>query len=87
MCASSSFNRQRFKKNAAELGAVLQLVEKAAAGETLTTDQGHGLVDVIARYTQTFLWLQRYDEGLLSVPAGSPGGVMSLVGQATRQNG
>lgn len=35
---------------------------------------GRGLVDVIARYTQTFLWLQRYDEGLLTAPAGSPGG-------------
>ena len=60
-----TLNRQRFEQNAAELGAALILVRKAAAGEALTTDQGRGLVDVIARYTQTFLWLQRYDEGLL----------------------
>jgi prophage maintenance system killer protein len=33
-------------------------------------------VEVIARYTQTFLWLQRYDEGLLTTPPGSPGGVL-----------
>ncbi|WP_234026714.1 RhuM family protein [Melaminivora suipulveris] len=58
-------NRQRFEHNAAELEAALALVRKAAAGEALTTDQGRGLVDVIARYTHTFLWLQRYDEGLL----------------------
>ena len=57
-----------------ELEATLALVRKAAAGEALTTDQGRGLVDVIARYTQTFLWLQRYDEGLLSTPTGSAGG-------------
>lgn len=29
---------------------------------------GRGLVDVIARYTQTFLLLQRFDEGLLAGP-------------------
>lgn len=69
-----TLSRQRFEHNAAELEAALQLVKKAAAGESLTTAQGRGLVDVIARYTHTFLWLQRYDEGLLTAPAGSPGG-------------
>ena len=69
-------NRQRFEHNAAELEAALALVRKAAGGEALTTDQGRGLVDVIARYTHTFLWLQRYDEGLLTEPAGSPGGTL-----------
>lgn len=77
-----TLNRQRFEQNAVELEAALTLVRKAAAGEALTTDQGRGLVDVIARYTQTFLWLQRYDEGLLTVPAGSPGGDMPSLGEA-----
>lgn len=77
-----SLNRQRFERNAAELEAALQLVKKAAAGEALTADQGRGLVDVVARYTQTFLWLQRYDEGLLTAPAGSPGGVLPSLGEA-----
>ena len=71
-----SLDRQRFERNAAELEAALHLVKKAAAGEALTLDEGRGLVDVIARYTQTFLWLQRYDEGLLEEPPGSPGGVL-----------
>src|SRR5690606_27759021 len=52
-----TLNRQRFEQNAAELEAALTLVKKAAAGDALTTDQGRGLVDVIARYTHTFLWL------------------------------
>ncbi len=69
-----SLDRVRFEQNAAELEAALVLVKKAAAGQALTTEQGRGLVDVIARYTQTFLWLQRYDEGLLSIPVGHPGG-------------
>lgn len=33
-------------------------------------------------YTQTFLWLQRYDEGLLTEPAGSPGGLLPSLEQA-----
>jgi len=77
-----SLDRQRFEHNAAELEAALQLVRKAAAGEALTAEQGRGLVDVIARYTQTFLWLQRYDEGLLTTPAGSPGGVLPTLDEA-----
>lgn len=72
-------NRQRFEHNARELEAALALVRKAAAGEALSTDQGRGLVDVIARYTQTFLLLQRYDEGLLVEPKGIAGGVLSPV--------
>lgn len=77
-----SLDRQRFERNAAELEAALQLVRRAAAGAALTADQGRGLVDVIARYTQTFLWLQRYDEGLLTAPAGSPGGVLPTLDEA-----
>jgi prophage maintenance system killer protein len=71
-----TINRQRFEANARELEATLALVRKAAAREALTTDQGRGLVDVIARYTQTFLLLQRYDEGLLTEPKGKAGGTL-----------
>ena len=77
-----TLNRQRFEQNARELEAALTLVRKAAAGEALTTDQGRGLMDIIARYTQTFLLLQRYDEGLLKEPKGSPGGVLPTVHEA-----
>jgi prophage maintenance system killer protein len=77
-----TINQQRFEQNARELEAALALVRKAAAGEALTTDQGRGLVDVIARYTQTFLLLQRYDEGLLEEPKGNRGGVLPAVAEA-----
>lgn len=80
-----TLNRQRFEQNAAELEAALALVRKAAAGEALTTDQGRGLVDVITRYTHTFLWLQRYDEGLLTEPAGSPGGALPPLAEAREE--
>lgn len=77
-----TLNRQRFQQNAAELETTLALVRRAASGEALTTDQGRGLVDVIARYTQTFLLLQRYDEGLLVEPKGNPGGVLPAANEA-----
>lgn len=77
-----SLDRERFEKNAAELEAALLLVRKVAAGQALTADLGRGLVDVIARYTHTFLWLQRYDEGLLTTPEGSPGGVLPTLAEA-----
>ncbi len=78
-----TLSRQRFEQNARELESALTLVRKAAAGEALTTEQGRGLVDVIACYTQTFLLLQRYDEGLLTEPKGSPGGVLPAVQEAS----
>jgi prophage maintenance system killer protein len=77
-----TISRQRFEHNARQLEAALALVRKAAAGEALSTDQGRGLVDVIARYTRTFLLLQRYDEGLLVEPKGIAGGVLPPVAEA-----
>lgn len=77
-----TLNQQRFEQNAKELEAAMSLVRKAAEGETLTIDQGRGLVDVIARYTHTFLLLQRYDEGLLVEPKGVAGGALPHVEEA-----
>jgi len=77
-----TLHRQRFEQNARELEAALNLVRTAAAGDRLTTDQGRGLVDIIARYTRTFLLLQRYDEGLLTEPLGSVGGMLPGIEQA-----
>lgn len=48
-----TLNHQRFEQNARELEAALAMARKAAAGNALTSDQGRGLIDVIARYTQT----------------------------------
>lgn len=82
-----TLNRQRLEQNARELETALALVRKAASGEALTTDQGRGLVDIIARYTQTFLLLQRYDKGLLLEPEGMPGGALPTATEARRAIG
>lgn len=77
-----TLNRQRFEANARELEAALALVRKAAQSPALDTDSGRGLVDIMARYAQTFLLLQRYDEGLLTDPQAQPGGHLPSVEEA-----
>lgn len=72
-----TLNKTRFERNAAELEQALLLVRKAASSPELSGDTGRGLVDIVSRYTQTFLWLQRYDEGLLEDPVGQSGGTLS----------
>jgi len=71
-----TLNRQRFEENAQELEAALTLVRKAAQSPALDTDSGRGLVDIVSRYAQTFLLLQRYDEGLLTDPQAQAGGTL-----------
>jgi hypothetical protein len=70
-----TINRQRFQENAAELKQALNLIKKAAQTPALASDMGRGLVDIMGQYTQTFLWLQQYDEGLLKDPKGHTEGV------------
>ena len=77
-----TLNRQRLEANAAELEAALELVRKAAQTPELSADTGRGLVDIVTRYAQTFLWLQRYDEGLLADPHTQPGGTLPTLTQA-----
>lgn len=69
-----SIDQARFDKNASELKQALVLIEKAAKSPELSGEAGRGLIDIVSRYTETFLWLQRYDEGLLEEPTGQSGG-------------
>ncbi len=71
-----TLNETRFDQNAAELQQALALIQKAAQSSALSREAGQGLVDIVSRYTQTFLWLQRYDEGLLTEPKGESGGLL-----------
>ena len=77
-----TLNRHRFETNARELEAALQLVRKAASSPELQSDMGRGLVDVVTRYTQTFVLLQRYDEGLLTEPPATTGGRLPTLEEA-----
>ncbi|MGQ0621381.1 MAG: RhuM family protein [Panacagrimonas sp.] len=79
-----SLNRQRLESNARELDAALQLVRKAMQAPQLTADDGRGLLDIVTGYAQTFLLLQRYDEGLLTDPPAQPGGTLPTVAEARR---
>lgn len=77
-----AINQERLAQNAHELEQALALIQKTAQSPNLTLDGGRGLVDIVSRYTQTFLWLQQYDEGLLSDPSGEFGGVLPSLDEA-----
>ena len=77
-----TLDKARFEKNAAELEQALSLIQKAAQSPELSGPAGRGLVDIVSRYTQTFLWLQRYDEGLLEEPSGQSGGQLPTPDEA-----
>jgi prophage maintenance system killer protein len=77
-----SFDSKRFQKNAKELNAALELIKKTAQSPELNAEAGRGLVEIVSRYTQTFLWLQAYDEGLLNEPQGQEGGKLPSEQQA-----
>ena len=59
-------DRQRFEANARELEAALDLMRRTAHSEQLPADGGRALIDLVGRYTRTFLRRQRSDEGPLS---------------------
>lgn len=77
-----SLNEQRLAANMDELDAALALIKKTSQSPELTLDVGRGLVDVVTRYAQTFLLLQRYDEGLLTDPPSQTGGLLPKYEQA-----
>lgn len=77
-----TLDRQRLEHNARELEAALLLVRRTLSNAELAHDAGSGLAEIVVRYTHTFLWLQRYDEGLLSDPRGHPGGELPPVAEA-----
>lgn len=79
---NSRRNDQRFEANARELETMLQLVGRAAQSPELRLDTSRGLLDIVSRYAQTFLLLQRYDEGLLTEPAAQPGGTLPSMTEA-----
>lgn len=78
-----ALDRRRLETNAQELEAALQLVRATLKSPDLTNEATHGLADILCRYTQTFLWLQRYDEGLLTDPKGHPDGILPTWEEAT----
>lgn len=77
-----TLDRQRLEHNARELEAALLLVRRTLSNAELAHDAGSGLAEIVVRYTQTFLWLQRYDEGLLTDPRGHAGGELPPVVEA-----
>jgi hypothetical protein len=51
-----------------ELEAALALIERVKSSPELSSDQAKGLLDVVTKYTQTWLLLRKYDDGILDAP-------------------
>ena len=49
----------------------------------LAAEADSGLLEILSRYTQTFMWLQCYDEGMLTEPTGQSGGTLPSETQAS----
>ncbi|MCP4989240.1 MAG: hypothetical protein GY928_25240 [Colwellia sp.] len=77
-----TINQQRFDRNSHELEQALSLINKALKNPDIAVEESKGLAEIVSRYTQTFLWLQRYDEGLLDEPIGKTGGQLISTTQA-----
>ena len=77
-----TINQKRLQQNAHELEQALPLIQKTANSSELTLESGRGLVDIVSRYTHTFLWLQQYDEGLLTEPQTQQGGTLPTYAEA-----
>ena len=77
-----TINQKRLQQNAHELEQALALIQKTANSSELTLESGRGLVDIVSRYTHTFLWLEQYDEGLLTEPQTQQGGALPTYAEA-----
>ena len=82
-----TLDKSRFEQNAKELESALALIQKASHSGVLTEASGKGLIEVMSRYTKTFLWLQRYDEGLLTDPIGTKGGLVPTIDEVRKSIG
>ncbi|XOV80840.1 MAG: hypothetical protein ACFHVJ_07810 [Aestuariibacter sp.] len=81
MLEGYTLNQKRLAENASELQKALELTTRVAALPQ-NKEQGAGLINIIAKYTNTFLWLQQYDEGLLSDTKGQSGDLLTPLDDA-----
>lgn len=57
------------EKGTRELEAALALIERVKSSPELSSDQAKGLLDVVTKYTQTWLLLRKYDDGEVEAPS------------------
>lgn len=75
-------NQQRLQQNAQDFESALALVRQVSQSATFAGDMGRGLVDMVTRYAQSFLWLQQYDQGVLQDTPVQIGGVLPTLQEA-----
>ena len=63
-----TLNERRLRERGIEMEQAVQLLSRTLTRRDLVTEEGRGVLDVIARYAKTWLLLKEYDENKLSVP-------------------
>ena len=63
-----TLNERRLRERGIEMEQAVQLLSRTLTRHELVTEEGRGVLDVIARYSKTWLLLKEYDENKLSVP-------------------
>ncbi len=58
------------EKGTKELEQALALIDRVKSSPELSSDQAKGLLDVVTKYTQTWLLLRKYDDGDVEAPTG-----------------
>jgi len=63
-----TLNERRLREQGIEMEQAVQLLSRTLAQHNLVSEEGRGVLDVIARYAKSWLLLKEYDEDALSIP-------------------
>ncbi len=63
-----TLNERRLRERGIEMEQAVQLLSRTLTRHDLVTDEGRGVLDVIARYAKSWRLLNEYDEDKLSIP-------------------
>jgi prophage maintenance system killer protein len=63
-----TLNERRLREQGIEMEQAVQLLSRTLAQHNLVSEEGRGVLDVIARYAKSWLLLKEYDEDTLSIP-------------------
>ncbi|MCR4345977.1 MAG: virulence RhuM family protein [Sulfuricaulis sp.] len=63
-----TLNERRLSERGIEMEQAVQLLSRTLTRHELVTEDGRGVLDVIARYAKSWLLLKEYDDNTLSVP-------------------
>lgn len=64
-----AINNKRLEKNYKEFSKAVKIIKSTMQNKALSADEKDGLLKVVTDYADSWVTLQRYDKGQLSIPA------------------